>query len=155
MTIKILPVLLISVLVLVAGCTQADQKTSTYEKTKTTAGSGSSAAPQSPVVVSDQPIKDGAVIIAKVSSSGPGWIVIHADKDDGPGPSIGQTAVKDGDNTNVVVKIDGSKATTTLYAMLHKDVGKVGVFEFPGPDVPVTVGDVVGEVVAPAFKVTS
>ena len=38
--------------------------------------------------------------------------------------------------------------------MLHKDAGKPGVYEFPGPDVPVTVGDVVGEVVAPSFKVT-
>lgn len=105
------------------------------------------------VTVNDQAIVDGAVTIAEVVSSGSGWIVIHADQNGGPGPVIGYTAVADGVNKDVVVKLDVSKVTTpTLYAMLHMDAGAVGTYEFPGPDGPV---EVEGKVITPAFRVTS
>ena len=42
-------------------------------------------------------------------------------------------------NSNVVVEIDAEAATPILHAMLHVDEGEVGTYEFPGPDVPVTV----------------
>ncbi len=103
------------------------------------------------VTASNQAIVDGAVTIAEVVSSGPGWIVIHADQNGGPGPVIGYTAVTDGVNKDVVVKLDVSKATATLYAMLHTDAGTVGTYEFPGPDGPVAVE---GKVITPAFQVT-
>jgi plastocyanin len=103
------------------------------------------------VKVSDQAIKDDSVTVASVVSAGPGWMVIHADANGKPGPVIGYTAVKDGENEDVVVKIDTSKATDTLYAMLHVDAGTVGTYEFPGADVPAMVD---GQMVSPAFKVT-
>jgi predicted lipoprotein with Yx(FWY)xxD motif len=59
--------------------------------------------------------------------------------------------IKNGINTNVVVKINMSLATPVLYAMLHEDHDPIGVLEFPGPDVPVLVN---GEMVAPSFNVT-
>ena len=91
------------------------------------------------VEVNDQTINNGTVTVASVGSVGPGWIVIHADNNGAPGAILGETAVSDGVNTNVVVKIDTSKATMTLWAMLHTDAGTIGTFEFPGgPDVPVT-----------------
>jgi predicted lipoprotein with Yx(FWY)xxD motif len=104
------------------------------------------------VKVADQPIKDDMVTIAEVSSQGPGWIVIHADKNGAPGPVLGYTAVKDGENMNVAVKLAAEGRTDTLYAMLHTDAGAVGTYEFPGADIPVTVN---GAVVTPAFKTTS
>lgn len=103
------------------------------------------------VTVNDQPIVNGTVTIAQVVSDGPGWLVVHAQKDGKPGPVLGHSAVSDGENTNVVVEIDVSGATETLYAMLHADAGIVGTYEFPGADAPVKVG---GKIVTPPFKVT-
>jgi plastocyanin len=92
------------------------------------------------VAVADQEIVDGTVTIAAVVSNGPGWIVIHADQDGKPGPVLGQTAVGDGENSDVAVVLDLTGLTGTLYAMLHTDAGQVGTYEFPGDDVPVQQG---------------
>lgn len=120
------------------------------------AGSTTPAAPvgsQNPVITAaDQEIRGGTVKIADVVSSGPGWIGIHNQGPDGqPGPPIGDAHIQGGESRDVVVKIDASKATGVMYAMLHTDAGQIGVWEFPGPDVPVMVK---GQMVSPAFKVT-
>ena len=104
------------------------------------------------VTVSDQAIQDNTVTIAQVVSSGPGWLVVHADANGAPGPVLGQTAVVDGENANIVVTLAAEGRTDTLYSMLHTDAGAVGTYEFPGADVPVS-GDM--QVVSPAFQVTS
>ncbi len=100
------------------------------------------------VMVSEQEIMDGKVMVAEVVSDGPGWLVIHAQADGKPGPVLGYTAVADGINKNVIVEIDVANATETVYAMLHTDAGTLGQYEFPGDDVPVKVDD---QVVTPAF----
>lgn len=102
------------------------------------------------VTVEDQEIIDNQVTIAKVVSEGPGWLVIHIHENDNIGPVIGQSPVVDGENTNIVVEIDPTLSTETLYAMLHTDAGVVGTYEFPGPDIPVTIN---GEAVTPPFQV--
>jgi hypothetical protein len=104
------------------------------------------------VTVSNQADKEDTVTIDKIVSDGPGWIAIHIEAAGGaPGAVIGHAAVKDGVNTNVVVKIDSYTATPRLFAMLHKDAGKVGTYEFPGPDTPVMYN---GAMVNPSFQVT-
>jgi hypothetical protein len=103
------------------------------------------------VTVEDQAIENGQVTVTRVYSDGPGWIVIHADDAGSPGSVIGQTAVEDGENTDVVVEIDNEAATETLYAMLHEDTGTEGTYEFPDGDAPVSVD---GEVVVASFTVT-
>ncbi len=150
MNLKILPILLIIVVLIVGGCAQQQQDTTA--KRRVVGGSGE--LPPSPVIVKDQAIKSGTVTVEKAVSTGPGWISIRVQADGAPGNIIGYAAVKDGENSNIAVTIDAAKATTMLYAVLHKDKGIEGKFEFPGADSVVTVGDVVGEVVAPAFKVT-
>jgi len=105
------------------------------------------------VSVTEQPIANGKITVEKVISDGPGWIVVHAQADGKPGPIVGYTQVDDGENLNVVVEIDATRATQTLYAMLHTDAGQVGTWEFPaGPDTPVIVDD---KVVTPPFNVTA
>ncbi len=94
------------------------------------------------VEVKDQSIVNNKVIIPKVVSDGPGWLVIHLDIDGKPGAVIGYAAVHFGVNNNVAVTVDSQKATDKLFAMLHADKGKIGVYEFPGPDVPVFVAGV-------------
>ncbi len=111
----------------------------------------SCSSPTPSVSVADQAVKDDSVTIAKIVSDGPGWMVIHKDSGGAPGPVVGYAAVKKGGSDNVVVKIDAYSATPALYAMLHKDLGAVGTYEFPGPDVPVMVK---GAMVSPAFKVS-
>ncbi len=94
-----------------------------------------------PVVeVSNQQIANDTVTISRVVSNGPGWIVVYTSVNDQPGELIGYTAVKDGENKDVVVKVDASKATPNLFALLHQDAGQVGKFEFPGPDAPLMIG---------------
>lgn len=117
------------------------------------------------VEVSDQEIRNDTVVVDRVVSDGPGWIVIHADDNGAPGDVVGYSTVVDGENADVSVQIDTSllavgmsetEAMTdtegvTLYAMLHTDAGEEGAYEFPGDDTPVTVD---GEVVMAPFTVT-
>jgi hypothetical protein len=104
------------------------------------------------VEAKDQELQDSKVTIEYVVSVGPGWIVIHNDKGGKPGDVIGYSPVADGVNKNVVVTIDKSKKTDTLWAMLHSDTGKIGTFEFPGGDPPVMEMD---KIVMKSFKVTA
>ncbi len=103
------------------------------------------------VSVSSQYIENGMVTIRRVVSDGPGWLVIHADNKGAPGEDLGWAPVVAGVNRNVRVKIDAAKATPDLWAMLHVDAGVVGKYEFPGPDVPVTMQ---GKVVMKRFELS-
>ncbi|MDM8528878.1 hypothetical protein QUF58_11815 [Anaerolineales bacterium HSG24] len=103
------------------------------------------------VTVTEQVITDGSVTVASVVSLGAGWIVIHADEAGTPGAVIGQAAVVAGENSNVVVTIDATAATDTLYAILHEDVGTEGTYE-ADVDVPVMVDEVT---VTSSFTVTA
>lgn len=102
------------------------------------------------VTVSDQTVKNGSIVIPEVVSDGPGWIVIHIQADGKPGPVIGYTRVTSGWNRDVGVKIDESRITATLYAMLHEDDQELGVYEFPGADGPVKVG---GGILVKPFRI--
>jgi predicted lipoprotein with Yx(FWY)xxD motif len=118
--------------------------------TATDSGSNSVVTPS--VTVNDQASDGTSVTVADVVSAGPGWMVIHRQDSGGVGPPIGYTALKEGDNKDVVVKIDPGKATPEMYAMLHVDAGTVGAYEFPGPDAPVMAN---GQMLSPAFKINS
>lgn len=104
------------------------------------------------VRVEDQKLADdGTFTVPYVLASVDGWIVIHSTAQGGP--VIGHTAVKAGLNEDVKVKIDDPKTITDkVSAMLHIDAGKVGTYEFPGPDAPVIGKD--GKPVSPLFSTT-
>lgn len=105
------------------------------------------------VTVEDQALgEDNSVNVPAATSDTPGWMVIHADQDGGPGPVIGHAPVTAGENEDVGVEIDAEAATETLYAMLHVDAGTEGEYEFPGDDVPAR--DAEGNVVVRPFQVT-
>jgi predicted lipoprotein with Yx(FWY)xxD motif len=125
-----------------------------------TAASGSmamttpAAASSNPLVkVSDQPLSGNTLMVDDVVSNGPGWIVIYTTDGYGkPVEPIGHTAVKDGDNQNVMVQVDPAKAQGTLYAQLQVDAGTIGTFEYPGADAPVMVGV---QMIAGTFTITT
>ncbi|HEC23774.1 MAG TPA: hypothetical protein ENI95_12750 [Chloroflexi bacterium] len=152
-----LSVLSIGLLVLLAACAgqQATEAPPAEEPPAAGEESGEeemSGEVTNAVEVEDQALGEGhTVTIARVVSDTPGWLVIHADNEGAPGPILGFAPVEAGENTDVVVEIDASRATETLYAMLHVDAGTAGEFEFPdGEDVPAR--DAEGNVVTPPFK---
>jgi len=113
--------------------------------------SGKGSADQPQVIVSDQEIVDGMVTIEEVFSDSPGWLVIHAQAEGGPGPILGLVPVEDGRTIDLMVPIDVTRATEVLYAMLHTNAGETRLWEFPdGDDVPVKVDE---QVVTPPFQV--
>lgn len=111
------------------------------------------------VEVADQVVTDGWVTVDYVYSEGPGFIVIHVYDAayDTFGGVLGYRWVNPGANYNIKVKLDPSmiEPTPKLYAMLHKDDGTVGTYEFGGGsglDGPVMVD---GAPLAPAFMVNA
>jgi LPXTG-motif cell wall-anchored protein len=111
------------------------------------------AAPSGSVEANDQPLVDSGITVAKVTAGQDGWIVAHLDEGGRPGKVIGQTAVKTGDNANVVIKLSESVAAGgKLWPMLHIDAGAIGTYEFPGPDAPVIVG---GDIIMKQISVTA
>src|SRR6266542_1823570 len=97
------------------------------------------------VAADDQAINNGTIIVAEVNATQDGWIAVHIDQGGKPGPVIGHAAAPKGTTNNLAVKLEqdvpvGGK----LWPMLHIDAGKIGTYEFPGPDVPVVVNNDIG-----------
>lgn len=106
------------------------------------------------VLVSGQTLSSPReVVVAAIDSPTDGWIVIHEQTASGSfGATLGFAPVDAGHNSDVAVTLDRDALDgETLYAMLHGDGGEIGVFEFPGPDVPIT--DATGAVVVKSFEV--
>ena len=106
------------------------------------AWAGPSAAEADSLEAEDQPIVNGTITVKKVNASQDGWIVVRLDSGGNPGDVIGHTAVKKGETSAVVIKLSqdvpvGGK----LWPILHIDAGKPGTYEFPGPDAPVFVNN--------------
>ncbi|MGA1871398.1 MAG: PQQ-dependent sugar dehydrogenase [bacterium] len=92
------------------------------------------------------------VTIATVAYNAPGWIMIH--KNEALGPIIGHAPIVSGINLEVLVTLEEDVAhEQTLYAMLHKDEGIIGEYEFPGPDGPIV--DLAGRIMVRPFRVNA
>lgn len=95
------------------------------------------AAATNDITVHDQAIKSDTVLVSLVDAAKPGWVAILTDDNGQPGKVLGYTAVPAGKSTDVKVSIDASKAPDKMIAMLLTDAGKMGTFEYPGPDAPI------------------
>src|SRR5215210_462265 len=105
------------------------------------------------VAAADQPVSGGSIVVAEVNATQDGWIAVHIDQGGKPGPVIGHAAAPKGKTSNLAVKLEqdvpvGGK----LWPMLHIDAGKIGTYEFPGPDAPVVVG---GNIVMKQISITA
>ncbi len=85
--------------------------------------------------VTDQQILENKVVVPRVIMSRPGWLVIHGDVGGQPGPILGKVALKVGEFTNVSVALLVPPKNEKLWAMLHIDEGKKGLYDF-GVDGP-------------------
>jgi hypothetical protein len=103
-------------------------------------------------VLAQDPNPLNRVVIEQVVYGANGWIVIHEDNAGQPGAVLGRTRLMPGVTRNVAVTLSRDAVDgETLYAMLHKDEGMIGTYEFPGPDGPVL--DAMGAIIAPAFTI--
>jgi len=93
------------------------------------------------------------VTISQVATKVSGWVSIHADSNGKPGKLLGHTTIKRGRRSKMQITItDLSRLTPTVWAVLRIDLGRIGTFEFPGPDAPVR--DSQGNLMQVSFGVT-
>lgn len=100
------------------------------------------ALPEKPIIeIHDQPVMIRKVVVDEFQTREQGWIAIYADQNGMPGQVIGYHRIIPGIFRQLEIEIDLSKATVVLYAMVHKDQGNRGIFEYPGIDLPITNGN--------------
>ncbi len=93
------------------------------------------------ISVAAQKTASNTITVARVISAEDSWLVIHRVVNGEPEQVIGYARVKKGTLNKVKVKINApAKVTPVLAAMLHRDLGKKGTYEFPGADVPTISG---------------
>jgi plastocyanin len=126
--------------------------TSTMTATMVMTGGFMTGAPDA--VVADNQPAGSTVLVKHIHSNQNGFIVIHANTaDNKPGAQLGHTAVKEGDNDNVVVQVSpATNAGDKVWPMLHIDAGVIGTYEFPGPDAPVIIN---GNIVMQQITITA
>ena len=96
------------------------------------------------VTIGDQLVLGGFVSVDSIYSEGPGFVVIHRASDGGV-VGVSQP-LNAGWTYNLRINLDTTKAEAKMSAMLHKDDGKVGTYEFgtvDGADLPVKNGDAI------------
>ena len=84
--------------------------------------------------VYDQPVINGALIVQRVSTQTPSWLVVYTIFDELPGPIIGFELLEAGVNENVVVEVVETAVTPQLLLQLHEDGEPLGEFDFPAGD---------------------
>lgn len=90
------------------------------------------------ILVYDQPLLTGRVVVDRAISDGSGWLVVQADDGTGqPGLIIGSAAVEPGLNERVAVEVMESDATPQLFVRLHEDTTPGDEFNFPNADPPI------------------
>ncbi len=91
------------------------------------------------VLVLDQPVVEGRVVIDRVMAPTDAWLTIYSDSEDGVGRILGFAPLQSGINRAVVVEVATALVTPMLLVRLHLDTGETGVFDFPANDPPVMV----------------
>jgi len=74
-----------------------------------------------------------------VMSDRPAWVVFHAEENGAPGAILEYIFVESGTHSFNRTEVQGEMNSEEIYVMLHEDLGRIGLFEFPGPDGPVYV----------------
>jgi len=105
------------------------------------------------IIVKDQDLKSGTVLVSMVDALKPGWVAVFTDEKDQPGKLLGYAAVPAGTSSDVTVTVDSKNASSKMIAMLLVDAGTIGTFEYPGPDVAVKNTDINSNVMAIFSKV--
>ncbi len=127
-----------------------------------------STASTDPIVVKNQDVNTGIVVIDSITAAQDGWAVVYDNPDMSPSDEypdvssdevVGYAPVKAGVNTHVKVKVDTRRIANkpTLWVVLHVDNPVLGLFEWglrnlPYNDPPAMVN---GQIVIAAFGTTA
>jgi hypothetical protein len=87
----------------------------------------------------DQPVVNGQVLVPRVVSDGPGFVVIFQTENNQRGFIIGSQFVPHGVSHNVLVSVTQAAVTPQLMLVLYRDNNESGSFT-PGVDEPQTAG---------------
>lgn len=90
------------------------------------------------IYIIDQPVVDEQIVVDRVTSSGPSWLVIYSDNEGVFDRIIGFAPLEDGVNERLVVPLVGSLVTEKLHVLQHEDSVPGGDFDFPRSDGPLT-----------------
>ena len=92
------------------------------------------AAGEASIVASDQIDSTSTITVAKVTTPDDAWIVVHLEKDGGPGMRVGLKHIPSGETSDTVVKLDPVPLTANLLVAVHTDAGDPGLFNFDMDD---------------------
>jgi hypothetical protein len=96
--------------------------------------------PDPSIEVSDQQIgEDGRLLIDRVVSPVEGWVVIQQEEAGQAGEILAYVSIATGENRALEIEVDPLALGEGLYASLFVDEGQPGIFEYPGPDVPMMI----------------
>lgn len=115
--------------------------------------------PADKITIHDQDVRSGAILAEAITATRPGWVVFYRNANFTPGEIVGYAPVYPGVNTNVKAAVDTAKLGkyTTVWAQLHLDDGRRGVFEWERQAEPVADWPVVQDrkYVRASFGVTA
>jgi len=104
------------------------------------------------LLISDQDVtEEGYVEVLMAVSPVDGWLSIQSSNRFGETIVLGRIHMPAGEGNAIRIPIEWRKANSELTAVLHRDSGQIGLFDYPEADPPV---EVLGEVVAASFSVT-
>lgn len=130
---KFLSPALIAMAILVSGCTSTTNTTTTTSRPIFVPA----------LVVEDQPVTAGSIMVKSASTDKPAFVVMHADNGGKPGLVIGNSKLFDRRETDLKISIGAGNAGSKVFAMLHYDNGD-GVYTSLDEDKPVLLeGNVV------------
>jgi hypothetical protein len=79
------------------------------------------------------------LVVYTVKSDRPAWVVFHEDDNGAAGAIIQYIFVESGTQRIAKTEVLGEMSSRQIHVMLHEDLGRIGLFEFPGSDGPVFV----------------
>ncbi len=122
---------------IVATSTAFSPATPTADVDPTEAPSPTPDIPDPSIKVEDQQLdENGQLLIDRVVSPVEGWLVIQQEEDGRAGGILANASIAVGENRTLEIEVDPLALGDGLYASLFIDEGQPGVFEYPGPDVP-------------------
>ena len=90
--------------------------------------------------VSEQHLdEDGRLLVDRVISPVEGWVVIQQEENGRAGEILASVSIATGENRDIEIEVDPLTLGEGLFASLFVDEGQPGIFEYPGPDVPMTI----------------